>query len=339
MRYAVWIVVLAACSSTKSSSPPPKDPPPVTPANCEPPPSRDAAAYEERRTTSFAALGTGRGFAWNADLASTDVAAAKATCDGAREDIRFLCFEGLTQGFGMALGKQHVAGTAIAKPLSEHGAILGRIDDRSNAIHCRGLGAGLNGGGLTTPDLAPLLKNVDPLCAAGLVDGFAARVVMKHMKLTVTSIPDAATLAALDLDTACPGLDAGWCGFAGGRVLGNLFVGNAATAMSGCHGKTRGACISGIAYVNTFLWDPDDLSRAVRVIETLPKDDKVAYIAGFASALQWLRRFDAAQQDRHIACLPAHDRELVQRIRATADACGAFDFNDGTNCKWSAVVP
>lgn len=309
----------------------------MTPASCEAPPNRDAAAYEARRQTAFAALATGRVFTWGADVASTDAAAARATCDGVREDVRFLCYEGLAQTYGATLGKQHVAGTTIAKTLGEHGALFGRIDDRTKAIHCRGIGAGLNSGGVVTADLAPLLQTVDAQCAAGLEDGYAARVVMKHMKLTVATIPDAATLAALDLASACPGIDPDWCGFAGGRVLGNLFVGDPVTAMTGCHGTARSACLSGIAYVTTFLWDPDDLARALRVIETLNAADRTGYIAGYASALQWLRRFDQAQLDRRIACLPPRDRDVVQRIRATADACGAFDFNDGTNCQWGTA--
>jgi hypothetical protein len=336
-RYILWIAALAACSSAKSSAPPPKEPKPVTPVSCEAPPSRDTAAYDARKKAVMGALNTGRAFTWEADPLTSSPDAARATCASTAEDVRFLCYEGLAQGYGTVVGKLHATGTA-AKALRDHASVLGKIDNRTNAIHCRGLGAGLHAGGVPAADLTALAANVDPKCRAGLIDGYAARVIMANMKLsTMKVLPDATQLAALDVVAQCPGVDAAWCGFAGGRILGNMYSGTP-TGVTGCNGAGRSACISGVAYVSTLLWDPDDLSRAVRAIEAQPTEDRAPYIAGFASALQWLRAFDAAQLDRRIACLPAPDRALVERVRATAEACGAFDFQDGTNCKWADVA-
>jgi hypothetical protein len=337
------LLLLVACSSSSSSSPTTPSPTPAPtadpPADCPAAPARDAAAYAERQKVLYGAIAVGRGFSWEPDPTVANVETARSTCASTSEDVRYLCIEGLAQTYGAAVGKQHLAGgPAAAKSLREFAAVFARVDTRWTPIHCRGLGAGLNAGGVLTADLATVLSVLDPRCRNIAHEGFSGRVVMRYMKLSPGSVPDGAALDALELDTGCAGLDASWCGFGGGRILGNLFPGDPTTAIRGCRGASRGACLSGISYVNAYLFDPDDLARVVLPLDTLQGADRAAYMVGIASALQWKLRTDPEATERRIACLPARDRELVLRIRATAENCKLFDFRDGTDCRWSEVT-
>ena len=317
MRVATICLLGVACSS-----------PPVKPAN--PPAScpvadRGANAYAARRSTIGTVVGKGREFEWKLE-APLDAVAARATCKDESEDLRILCFEGIAQGYGSALAKQGASEAA----LRESTAQLARIDESSSVIYCRGLGAGLHAGGMTTDKLAPLIAGLDARCKDGIADGFSTRSYMAASPKATTAFVE-----AIKLDDACAGLEARWCAFGAGRALAHMFPGDPASAAHGCQGAQRRACLSGIAYVTTYFYDRDDLGYTTTRVAAFAGDDRAGYMAGAGSALQWLKRSN--HLEHRLACLQGADRALVQRIQSTAEACGAFDFTDGANCRWEAL--